>query len=519
MSAPPIKSRGSVQYRTDSGVTKSDLLLLDVSITDVNCQMRDLNVFLNVTFAELLNKKVEMEGACDDGAVAPDRDEYSKEDWSVSPLMHAVLTGKEQRVKDLIQAGADVHQTDTKGNTPLINAVKHSKCNVNCVKMLLDSGTDVNKESDNGIRCICVAALNGHDEVIDLLIKAGADVNYYSNYGIPVMAAARGGHFKCVDLLLKAGTDINAESWYGNEIIESIIDYSDGEDDDCNDIDSAKCIASLLEAGLVEDPTKYLLHRAISMDRYGIVELLVKLGADLTEVDFDYGTPLMRAADHGWIKAVRLFLFAGADVNYTRSFGRNALWAATKQLRINTMKVLLDGGAHINVEHSFNSLYGLVELDNMLHYHIECSNHYPGSKFDARDERLSLLLFAAGETLDGVKEDQIPECLKFREVKDTLKHICRQTIRKHLLKLDPQQHLFGRIPKLGLPSSLNSYLLYYMSLYVKPDLIFDYDDNDDDDDDASGGGVDNDEQEEEDDDDSDDDYLWWCDDDDEKRVT
>ena len=424
-----------------------------------------------------------MEGACNDGAVTPDKHEHSEEDASVDPLMHAVLTRKEQCVNDLLQAGADVNQIDTKGNTALINAVKHSKCNVNGVKMLLDAGADVNKENDMGIRVICEAAVPGHDEALDLLIKAGADVNYYSNYGLPVMVAARGGYFKCVDLLLKAGTDIHAEPWYANEIIESLIDYSDGDDDDYVYVDSAKCMASLLEAGLVKDPTKYLLHRAISMDRYGIVELLVKLGADLTEVDFDYGTPLMRAADHGWIKAVRLFLSAGADVNYTRSFDRTALWAATKQLRINTVKVLLVGGAHINVEHSFNSLYGLVELDNMLHYHIDRSNRYPGSEFDVKDERLSLLLFAAGETLERVKEDQISEILKFREVKDTLKHICRETIRKHLLKLDPQQHLFSRIPELELPSSLNSYLLYYMSLYVKPDMIFDHDDDDTDDDD------------------------------------
>ena len=210
----------------------------------------------------------------------------------------------------------------------------------------------------------------------------------------------------------------------------------------------------------------------------------------------------MRAADHGWVKAVRLFLSTGADVNYVRSFGRTALWAATRQVRLNTVRVLLDGGAHINVEHSFNSLYGLVELNGMLHYHIDARNRYGRSEFNAQDQRLALLLFAAGETMDGINDDKIPEFLKFRDVKHTLKHICREAIRKHLLKLDPLQHLFSRIPKLGLPSSLNSYLLYYMSLDVKPNKVFDseYDDDDNDSDDND------------DDDDGDDD-----DDDDEKR--
>ena len=56
-----------------------------------------------------------------------------------------------------------------------------------------------------------------------------------------------------------------------------------------------------------------------------------------------------------------------------------------------------------------------------------------------------------------------------------LKHICREAIRKHLLELDPHQHLFGRIPKLGLSSVLMNYLLYGESL---DDDVLDDDDVD-----------------------------------------
>ena len=61
-----------------------------------------------------------------------------------------------------------------------------------------------------------------------------------------------------------------------------------------------------------------------------------------------------------------------------------------------------------------------------------------------------LLLYAAGETLGGTEEEKIPEELKFEDEKLELKHICRETIRKHLLKLDLHiQHLFGRVPRTG----------------------------------------------------------------------
>ena len=74
------------------------------------------------------------------------------------------------------------------------------------------------------------------------------------------------------------------------------------------------------------------------------------------------------------------------------------------------------------------------------------------------------LLFAAGETPDGIPDDEIPDCLKFDDLQLGLKHICREVIRKHLLSLDPHTHLFGRVLRLGLPSSLTEYLLYNQTL-------------------------------------------------------
>ena len=40
----------------------------------------------------------------------------------------------------------------------------------------------------------------------------------------------------------------------------------------------------------------------------------------------------------------------------------------------------------------------------------------------------------------------------------------RQSIRKHLIQLNPHLHLFDRIHRLGLPPLLNDYLLFGFSL-------------------------------------------------------
>ena len=95
-------------------------------------------------------------------------------------------------------------------------------------------------------------------------------------------------------------------------------------------------------------------------------------------------------------------------------------------------------------------------------------------------------LFAAGASpIDEADEDDnyIPEFLQFHDIKYDLKHMCRESIRRNLMRIDRKQNLFLRIPKLGLPPSLSQYLLYHMSLFVKPDLKYDYDDDDSDDDD------------------------------------
>ena len=66
----------------------------------------------------------------------------------------------------------------------------------------------------------------------------------------------------------------------------------------------------------------------------------------------------------------------------------------------------------------------------------------------------------------------------------SLKDICRQAIRKHMLNVNSTVNLFVRIPALELPSTLIEYLLYSVSL-DSPTVIESGDHSDDDSDDHS----------------------------------
>lgn len=55
------------------------------------------------------------------------------------------------------------------------------------------------------------AAYAGHVEIIELLIKAGANVEALAlNGATPLMRAIQSSRPSCVDVLLKAGADVNA---------------------------------------------------------------------------------------------------------------------------------------------------------------------------------------------------------------------------------------------------------------------------------------------------------------------
>ena len=120
--------------------------------------------------------------------------------------------------------------------------------------------------------------------------------------------------------------------------------------------------------------------------------------------------------------------------------------------RIKCTKMLLQSGVEIN-------LVNKKHLNALRSYISNCEdeNKLP-------DRTMVLLLYAAGETLDSIPVDRIHLLNYLQEREISLKNICRYVIRKHLLDLDPHTHLFGRVPRLGLPRSLSDYLLYGQSL-------------------------------------------------------
>ena len=67
--------------------------------------------------------------------------------------------------------------------------------------MLIKAGADVNRSNDDGCTPLIIAAAHGHEAVLVALLKAGAPMTVTNGGCMPLMAATNGGHTSVVAAL------------------------------------------------------------------------------------------------------------------------------------------------------------------------------------------------------------------------------------------------------------------------------------------------------------------------------
>ena len=439
---------------------------------------------------------------------------------SITPLFEAVRKGHVNCVNRLIQLGASVNFPNDFGRSPLYAAVLWN--NDECLDLLLKAGTDINFFSHNTrtfplLRAInnnnkkilkaCIkaeAAVNLHSfnksntalmsaatkkdrEYLEILIHAGADVNAKNcRLETALMFAVESRNSENVKLLLESGADVNVSTINKETALSAACSKRDLQ---CLDllknygIDASKSEAAngrtfvnaalkgdisamewLLNTGLIDVNTvKYgswtAVYTAAAFDCLESLEFLIKAGAYVNS-SCSGNIPLAGAAKNGCSESMKVLIEAGADVNMACSqTGNTALLEAAVANQIDCVRSLLQSGAHVNIR----NLRGL----NALQSHVDQSN--------TKSKQLLMLLFAAGEL--PVQSITVTRSYRFTDATPNpifdlysrtkvvdLKDICRRVIRAHMIRIDPRVHLFDRIPKIGLPTLLVSYLLYDVSL-------------------------------------------------------
>ena len=119
-------------------------------------------------------------------------------------LMKAVSNGNLSIAKILIGAGATVNAINSRCSTALIQA---------STDLLLRSGVDVNIMDNGGGTTLISTTFKGFLKCLNVLIKAGADVN--ANSSRALHEAALHDRTECLQVLLKVGAQVNLRDTSG----------------------------------------------------------------------------------------------------------------------------------------------------------------------------------------------------------------------------------------------------------------------------------------------------------------
>jgi Ankyrin repeats (3 copies) len=180
--------------------------------------------------------------------------------------------------------------------THLFSAIKGY--NLKEVESILTQGIDVNiKDQWDNILLVQAMQSTRAKDMVELLIKSGADVNLSDGEGVTALIrAARGGDIHIARLLIENGADVNAKN-------------SGGES---------------------------ALHIAAQLGNTGYMKTLIDAKADLNSQDQKGETPLMVGASR--IEVVKVLVEAGASPNITDISGLTALQKAQKKAEISGQK-------------------------------------------------------------------------------------------------------------------------------------------------------------------------------------
>ncbi|VDI17281.1 Hypothetical predicted protein [Mytilus galloprovincialis] len=316
-------------------------------------------------------------------------------------ILHAACyNGHTKIVKLLIDVGMNVNHTTVVGATPLSLACW--KGHYDTVKYLLDlrehtlqGPIDRTTNPKDGWPTLHVACLNGHIEVVTVLIDSGFNINDTTADGYtPLYLACQNGHYDTVKLLLglssltltyvdstikdKKGLSVlHAACLKGHtQIVKLLIDIGMNVNEASNDgqtplyvacrrghhdivkylLDlNGKTLNSRVDITTRDEHGWSILHAVCSNGHKEVVKILIDIGLNVNDTTNDGYTPLYVACDKGHYDTVKLLLDLNGqtfnsrvDTTIKDEDGWSVLHLACSIGHTEVVKLLVDVGLNVN---------------------------------------------------------------------------------------------------------------------------------------------------------------------------
>ncbi|WP_020084049.1 quinoprotein dehydrogenase-associated putative ABC transporter substrate-binding protein [Hyphomicrobium zavarzinii] len=229
-------------------------------------------------------------------------------------LANAVLAADEERIRFLVEKGADINKPDAQGYGALQSAARNRSDKI--IPLLVSLKADVNGRDKDGFTALIHAAQRNHVPSIRVLVANGADIEASVDGGFgPLSLAIEDGKLLAAKALIELGANVNAAA--GTDRVTPIM-----------------VTASQLAVGEAAKE----IERRQGLRSTDIATALIERGANVNAVNAQGVSALMIAAARGNIPMIGLLLEAGADPSLKSKAGKTAIDVARENLNEDAVK-------------------------------------------------------------------------------------------------------------------------------------------------------------------------------------